>query len=98
MAGAAKAVELGYGIEADSGPSGRLGGWAIAGIPKDAWQVHAQRSAQIEAAVGADASYRSRSVAARATRELQRRIAPLPDPELADITARPLAAARTSAP
>ena len=69
MAGAAKAVELGYGIEADSGPSGRLGGWAIAGIPKDAWQVHAQRSAKIEAAVGADASYRSRSVAARATRD-----------------------------
>lgn len=69
MAGAAKAVELGYGIEADSGPSGRLGGWAIAGIPKQAWQVHAQRSAQIDAAVGPDASYRSRSVAARATRD-----------------------------
>jgi conjugative relaxase-like TrwC/TraI family protein len=69
MAGAAKAVELGYGIEADPGPSGRLGGWAIAGIPKEAWQVHAQRSAQIEAAVGPDASYRSRSVAARATRD-----------------------------
>ena len=33
MAAAAKAVELGYGIEADPGPSGRLGGWAIAGIP-----------------------------------------------------------------
>jgi hypothetical protein len=69
MAGAAKAAEIGYGIEADPGPSGRLGGWAIAGIPKDAWQVHAQRSAQIEAAVGPDASYRSRSVAARATRD-----------------------------
>ena len=69
MAGAATAVELGYGIEADPGPSGRLGGWAIAGIPKQAWQVHARRSAQIEAAVGPDASYRSRSVAARATRD-----------------------------
>ena len=51
MAGAAKAVELGYGIEADPGPSGRLGGWAIAGIPKEAWEVHATRSAQIEEAV-----------------------------------------------
>jgi conjugative relaxase-like TrwC/TraI family protein len=69
MAAAAKAVELGYGIEADPGPSGRLGGWAISGIPKEAWEVHANRSAQIEAAVGPDASYRSRSVAARATRD-----------------------------
>ncbi len=34
MAAAAKAVELGYGIEADPGPSGRLGGWAIAWHPQ----------------------------------------------------------------
>jgi conjugative relaxase-like TrwC/TraI family protein len=69
MAAAAKAVELGYGIEADHGPSGRLGGWAIAGIPREAWEVHATRSAQIDEAVGRDASYQSRSVAARATRD-----------------------------
>jgi conjugative relaxase-like TrwC/TraI family protein len=69
VAAAAKAVELGYGIEPDPGRSGRLGGWAISGIPKEAWEVHANRSAQIEAAVGPDASYRSRSVAARATRD-----------------------------
>ena len=69
MAAAAKAVELGYGIEPDPGRSGRLGGWAISGIPKEAWEVHAKRSAQIEAAVGPHASYRSRSVAARATRD-----------------------------
>jgi len=69
MAAAAKAVELGYGIEADPGPSGRLGGWAITGIPREAWEVHATRSAQIDAAVGRDASYGARSVAARATRE-----------------------------
>jgi len=69
MAAAAKAVELGYGIEPDPGRSGRLGGWAISGIPKEAWEVHANRSAQIEAAVGPDASYRSRSVAARTTRD-----------------------------
>jgi len=69
MAAAAKAVELGYGIEPDPGRSGRLGGWAISGIPKEAWEVHASRSAQIDAAVGFDASYRSRSVAARATRD-----------------------------
>jgi hypothetical protein len=69
MAAAAKAVELGYGIEANPGRSGRLGGWAISGIPKEAWEVHASRSAQIDEAVGPDASYRSRSVAARATRD-----------------------------
>src|SRR5487761_1633917 len=69
MAAAAKAVELGYSIEPDPGPAGRLGGWAISGIPKEAWEVHANRSAQIEQAVGPDASYRSRSVAARATRD-----------------------------
>ena len=69
MAAAAKAVELGYAIEADPGPSGRLGGWSIAGIPKEAWEVHATRAAQIDAAVGPEASYRSRAIAARATRD-----------------------------
>jgi hypothetical protein len=69
IAGAAKAVELGYVIEADPGPSGRLGGWAVAGIPREAWEVHATRSAQIDEAVGPDASYQSRSVAARATQD-----------------------------
>ncbi len=69
MAAAAKAVELGYAIEADPGPSGRLGGWAISGIPKEAWEVHATRAAQIDDAVGPEASYRTRAIAARATRE-----------------------------
>ena len=69
MAAAAKAVESGYGIEADSGPSGRLGGWAISGIPREAWEVHATRSAQIAAAVGPGASPQARAVAARATRD-----------------------------
>jgi hypothetical protein len=69
MAAAAKAVELGYGIVADPGPSGRLGGWAIAGIPAEVCELHSTRSAQITAAVGPDASYAARSVAARATRD-----------------------------
>jgi conjugative relaxase-like TrwC/TraI family protein len=69
MAAAAKAVELGYGIAADPGPSGRLGGWAIAGIPAEVCELHSTRSAQITAAVGPDASYAARSVAARATRD-----------------------------
>jgi hypothetical protein len=73
MAAAAKAVELGFGIEADPGPSSRLGGWAISGIPKEAWEVHASRVAQIDAAVGPEASYRSRAIAARTTRDRKTR-------------------------
>ena len=69
MAAAAKAVELGYGVVADPGPSGRLGGWAIAGIPAEVCELHSTRSAQITAALGPDASYAARSVAARATRD-----------------------------
>jgi conjugative relaxase-like TrwC/TraI family protein len=69
MAAAAKGVELGYGIVADPGPSGRLGGWAIAGIPDEVCELHSTRSAQITAAVGPDASYAARPVAARATRD-----------------------------
>ena len=52
MAAAAKAVELGYGVEPDPGRSGRLGSFAISGIPKEACAVHATRSAQIDTAVG----------------------------------------------
>jgi conjugative relaxase-like TrwC/TraI family protein len=78
MAAAAKAVELGYGIEADPGPSGRLGGWAITGIPAAVCEAHSTRSAQITAAVGADASYAARSVAARATRD-RKAHEPVPD-------------------
>ncbi len=33
VAAARVAVELGYGIEADPGPSGKLGHWRIAGVP-----------------------------------------------------------------
>ena len=69
MAAAAKAVELGYGIEPDPGPSGRLGGSAISGIPKEAWEVHATRSAQIDAAVGREASYQSRADGRPTTRD-----------------------------
>ena len=69
LAAAAMAVELGYGIEADPGPSGRLGSFAISDIPKEACEVHATRSAQIDAVVGLDASYQARSMAARTTRD-----------------------------
>jgi conjugative relaxase-like TrwC/TraI family protein len=57
MAAAAKAVELGYGIVGDSGPSGRLGGWASAGIPEEVCLAHSKRAAQFDGAVGPDGSY-----------------------------------------
>ena len=64
MAAAAKAVELGYGIEADGGPSGRLGGWAITGIPAEVCEAHSTRSTRNRGckssppAAGADRSLR----------------------------------------
>jgi conjugative relaxase-like TrwC/TraI family protein len=64
------AVELGYGIQADSGRSGRLGHWAIAGIPDEAMAIHSKRAGQIDSALGAGAetAYRERAIAARRTR------------------------------
>ncbi len=41
------AVDLGYGIVADDGPSGRLGHWGIAGVPDAAMIVHSKRSQEI---------------------------------------------------
>jgi conjugative relaxase-like TrwC/TraI family protein len=68
------AVELGYGIVADSGRSGRLGHWAIAGIPDEAMAIHSKRSQQIDDAIsGPDGgSYRARAIAARTTRTAKR--------------------------
>jgi len=73
MAAARVAVELGYAITPDDGPSGRLGSWAVAGIPEDALAVHAKRSAQIDARVGPDASFRDRNTAARLSRDRKSR-------------------------
>jgi conjugative relaxase-like TrwC/TraI family protein len=70
IAGAATAVELGYVIERDDGPSGKLGHWRIAGIPKDVCAVLSKRSDEIELAMESQGfgSYRARQVATRATR------------------------------
>jgi conjugative relaxase-like TrwC/TraI family protein len=69
-AAARVAAELGYGIEPDPGPSGRLGHWRIAGVPGEVIEVHSKRSAEIttECKRRGESSYRARSVAARATR------------------------------
>jgi hypothetical protein len=74
MASARKAVDLGYAIVADNGPSGRLGQWAIDGVPKAAMDVHSKRAAEINDAMadrGAD-TYRARQIAARTTRDHKR--------------------------
>jgi conjugative relaxase-like TrwC/TraI family protein len=74
LASASKAVQLGYGIEADPGPTGKLGHWRIQGIPDAALAVHSKRTAEINQAVaeaGFD-SYQARQVAARETRKEKR--------------------------
>ncbi len=74
MAAARVTTELGYGIEADPGPSGRLGHWRVAGIPDRVLEVHSKRRAEIEAEVAANGfeSYRARNMAARTTRRAKR--------------------------
>ncbi len=78
VASAAKAVELGYAIEADDGPSGKLGHWRIAGVPEGACELFSKRSAEINAAVeskGYD-TYQARQTAARDTRKAKRHTPP----------------------
>jgi hypothetical protein len=74
MASAQRAVELGYGIVADGGPSGKLGHWAIAGVPEAVMEVHSKRAAEIQAETDKTGheSYRARNIAARATRDPKR--------------------------
>jgi conjugative relaxase-like TrwC/TraI family protein len=74
LASAKVAVDLGYGIEADGGPTGKLGHWKIAGIPDAALAVHSKRAAEINQAVSARgfSTYQARAVAARETRKQKR--------------------------
>ena len=71
VAAARVAVELGYAIEADPGPSGRLRHWQIAGVPAEVIDTHSKRAAEIDAECQrrGDGSYRARRVAARTTRQ-----------------------------
>ncbi len=71
MAAAAKAVELGYAIEPDHGPSGRLDHWGIAGIPGEVAELFSKRSAAIEDELAQKGfrSYRARGFAAHNTRD-----------------------------
>ncbi len=71
LAAAAKAVEVGYAIEADHGPSGKLDHWAVAGIPAEVTELFSKRSAEIEEELEAAGftSYRARGIAARNSRD-----------------------------
>lgn len=77
LAAAKRAVELGYAIEPDPGPSGRLDHWRITGIPEPVLDLFSKRSAEIDAeveSVGSD-SYRARSVATRNSRAAKTELA-----------------------
>ena len=78
VASAAKAVELGYAIEPDDGPSGRLGHWRIAGMPEGACELFSKRAAEVTAAVEHQGygTYQARQVAARGTRRAKRHTPP----------------------
>jgi len=71
LAAAEKAVSLGYAIEADHGPSGKLDHWRIAGIPTEVAERFSKRSEAIaeELEQTGFRSHRARGIAARNSRE-----------------------------
>ena len=71
---AARAVELGFDIEPDNGPSGNLRHWRIVGIPAEACEVFSKRSDEIAEHLARTGwySHRARGIAARATRAIKR--------------------------
>jgi conjugative relaxase-like TrwC/TraI family protein len=71
---AARAVELGFLIEPDPGPSGNLRHWRIAEIPQAVCDLYSKRADEIDAylAEAGHGSYRARGVAARETRTVKR--------------------------
>jgi conjugative relaxase-like TrwC/TraI family protein len=71
VAAARVAVQLGYAIEADTGPSGRLRHWRVGGVPQEVIDVHSKRAAEIDAECQrrGDHSAKARAVAARTTRQ-----------------------------
>jgi conjugative relaxase-like TrwC/TraI family protein len=71
---AAQAVELGFTIEADDGPSGNLRHWRLTGVPSRVCEVFSKRADEIAEHLAATGQhgYRARGVAARATRDVKR--------------------------
>jgi conjugative relaxase-like TrwC/TraI family protein len=74
-----RAIALGFRIERDDGPSGRLRHWRIEGVPVEVCEQFSKRSDEIAqhlAANGQD-SYRARGIAARASRSASATPAPM---------------------
>jgi conjugative relaxase-like TrwC/TraI family protein len=69
-----RAVELGFDIEPDAGPSGHLRHWRIVGIPEEVCELFSKRSDDIaeHLARTGQTGYRARGIAARATRSVKR--------------------------
>jgi conjugative relaxase-like TrwC/TraI family protein len=70
LAAAERAVELGYAVEPDPGPSGKLDHWRIRGIPDHVLELFSKRSREIDEeleSTGFD-SYRARGIATRNSR------------------------------
>lgn len=74
LASARRAVELGYAIEPDHGASGRLGHWAISGIPVEVQALHSKRSDEIHEYLKGRGltGWHARQLAARKTRQVKR--------------------------
>jgi conjugative relaxase-like TrwC/TraI family protein len=74
MASAARAVEAGFTIEPDPGPSGNLRHWRIVGIPDEVQELFSKRSDEITEylAESGHTSYRSCGIAARNSRSVKR--------------------------
>jgi conjugative relaxase-like TrwC/TraI family protein len=71
---AARAVELGFTIAPDDGPSGRLRHWRIVGVPDEVCEVFSKRADEIaeHLATTGHSGYRAAGMAARATRSVKR--------------------------
>jgi conjugative relaxase-like TrwC/TraI family protein len=71
LAAAETAVSLGYAIETDHGPSGKLDHWRIVGIPAEVADQFSKRGEAIEDELerAGFRSYRARGIAARNSRE-----------------------------
>ncbi len=78
LAAAEKAVELGYAIEPDHGPSDKLDHWRIAGLPYEVADRFSRRAEAIQEELEQAGfhSYRARGFAARSSRQAKTHATP----------------------
>lgn len=69
-----RAVELGYAVSPDGGPSGNLRHWRVAGVPDEVCELFSKRSDEIAEHLAATGQrgYRAAGIAARASRSVKR--------------------------